>query len=71
MHAPDAVRTRVAKYLARDYRNPVVEPEVGDVKCDFLKCVDPYHGEEPDTAAKRLVLRSNSPCRTENSRKPQ
>ncbi|WP_306715471.1 type VI secretion system amidase immunity protein Tai4 [Burkholderia dolosa] len=26
--APDAIHALVAKYLARDYRNPVVEPDV-------------------------------------------
>ncbi|WP_416392499.1 T6SS amidase immunity protein Tai4 family protein [Burkholderia sp. LFS061] len=61
----------VAKYLARDYRNPVVESEVKDVKFDFLKCVDLYHGKELDAAAKQLVLRPNSTYRTENPRKPQ
>ena len=61
----------VAKYLARDYRNPVVESEVKDVKFDFLKCIDLYHGKELDAAAKQLVLRPNSTYRTGNPRKPQ
>ncbi|RXV67165.1 hypothetical protein D1006_17875 [Burkholderia stabilis] len=69
--APDVIHALVAKYLARDYRNPVVESEVADVKFDFLKCVDLYHGKELDTAAKKLVLRPNSTYRAENPRKPQ
>ncbi|TGN93369.1 type VI secretion system amidase immunity protein Tai4 [Burkholderia sp. USMB20] len=66
--APDVVRALVAKYLARDYRNPVVESEIKDVKFDFLKCMDLYHGKELDAAAKRLVLRPNSTYRAENPR---
>lgn len=66
--APDVVHALVAKYLARDYRNPVVESEVTDVKFDYLKCMDLYHGKELDAAAKRLVLRPNSTYRAENPR---
>ncbi|KML43061.1 hypothetical protein VL15_37585 [Burkholderia cepacia] len=69
--APDVIHALVAKYLARDYRNPVVESEVRDVKFDFLKCVDLYHGKELEAAAKQLVLRPNSTYRTENPRQPQ
>ncbi|MDR6501816.1 hypothetical protein J2785_004996 [Burkholderia ambifaria] len=69
--APDVIHALVAKYLALDYRNPVVESEVGDVKFDFLKCVDMYHGKELDAAAKKLVLCPNSTYRTENPRKPR
>ncbi|NTZ05564.1 type VI secretion system amidase immunity protein Tai4 [Burkholderia metallica] len=69
--APDVIHALVAKYLARDYRNPVVESEVRDVKFDFLKCIDLYHGKELDAAAKKLVLRPNSTYRTEHSPKPQ
>lgn len=69
--APDVIHALVAKYLARDYRNPVVESEVGDVKFDFLKCIDLYHGKELDAAAKQLVLRPNSTYRTGHSPKPQ
>ena len=67
--APDAIHALVAKYLGRDYRNPVVEPEVRDVKFDFLKCVDLYHGKELDIAAKQLVFRPNRTYRSETSRK--
>ncbi|MPV60477.1 hypothetical protein CFB46_25775 [Burkholderia sp. HI2761] len=70
-HAPDVIRALVAKYLARDYRNPVVDAEVRDVKFDFLKCIDLYHGKELDAAAKRLVLHPNSTYRTEHSPKPR
>ncbi|QRR06912.1 hypothetical protein FPJ27_11085 [Burkholderia sp. MS455] len=61
----------VAKYRARDYRNPVVEVEVKGVKFDFLKCADLYHGKELDAAAKKHVLSPNSTYRTGNPRKPQ
>ncbi|AOJ41948.1 hypothetical protein WJ23_28995 [Burkholderia lata] len=69
--APDVIQALVSKYLARDYRNPIVESEVRDVKFDFLKCIDLYHGKELDAAAKKLVLRPNSTYRTEHSPKPQ
>ncbi|MDN7438620.1 type VI secretion system amidase immunity protein Tai4 [Burkholderia cepacia] len=69
--APDVIQALVAKYLARDYRNPVVESEVRDVKFDFLKCIDLYHGKELDVAAKQLVSRPNRTYRTEHSPKPQ
>ncbi|KWD55133.1 hypothetical protein WL68_35315 [Burkholderia cepacia] len=69
--APDAIHALVAKYLARDYRNPVVESEVGDVKFDFLKCLDLYHGKELDVAAKQLVSRPNRTDRAEHTPKPR
>ncbi|NHB05879.1 hypothetical protein GWK53_05075 [Burkholderia cepacia] len=69
--APDVIQALVAKYLARDYRNPAVESEVRDVKFDFLKCIDLYHGKELDVAAKQLVSRPNRTYRTEHSPKPQ
>ena len=69
--APDVIHALVAKYLARDYRNPVVESEVADVKFDFLKCIDLYHGKELDAAAKQLVSRPNRTYRTEHPPKPQ
>ncbi|BAX61910.1 type VI secretion system amidase immunity protein Tai4 [Burkholderia stabilis] len=69
--APDVVRSLVAGYLARDYRNPIVESEVKDVKFDFLKCMDLYHGKALDTAARKLVLRPNTTYRTENGQKPR
>ncbi|KVF57365.1 hypothetical protein WJ15_30555 [Burkholderia cepacia] len=69
--APDVIQALIAKYLARDYRNPVVESEVRDVKFDFLKCIDLYHGKELDVAAKQFVSRPNRTYRTEHSPKPQ
>lgn len=69
--APDVIHALVAKYLARDYRNPVVESEVGDVKFDFLKCIDLYHGKELDTATKQLVSRPNRTDLAEHTPKPR
>ncbi|WP_175977257.1 type VI secretion system amidase immunity protein Tai4 [Burkholderia sp. BCC1047] len=69
--APDVIHALVAKYLARDYRNPVVESEVRDVKFDFLKCIDLYHGKALDAAAKQLVSRPNRTYRDEHPPKPQ
>ncbi|MGS0891144.1 type VI secretion system amidase immunity protein Tai4 [Burkholderia stagnalis] len=69
--APDVIHALVTEYLARDYRNPVVESEVKDVKFDFLKCADLYHSKELDTAATRLVSRPSHTYRTENPQKPR
>ncbi|AXF23607.1 hypothetical protein CUJ89_24710 [Burkholderia pyrrocinia] len=69
--APDVVQSLVGSYLARDYRNPVVESEVKDLKFDFLKCMDLYHSKALDTAARKLVLRPNSTYRAENGQKPR
>ncbi|QVN21857.1 type VI secretion system amidase immunity protein Tai4 [Burkholderia pyrrocinia] len=69
--APDVVQSLVAAYLARDYRNPVVESDVKDVKFDFLKCMDLYHGKALDTAARKLVLRPNGTYRSESGKKPR
>ncbi|CAB3747288.1 hypothetical protein B7G54_02925 [Burkholderia puraquae] len=69
--APEVIHALVAKYLARDYRNPVVEPEVRDVKFDFLKCIDLYRGKELDAAARQFVSRPNRTYRTEYPPKPQ
>ncbi|KVE07133.1 type VI secretion system amidase immunity protein Tai4 [Burkholderia anthina] len=69
--APDVIHALVANYLARDYRNPIVESEVRDVKFDFLKCLDLYHGKELDAAAKKVVLRPNGTYRAEHSPKPR
>ncbi|NTX27248.1 type VI secretion system amidase immunity protein Tai4 [Burkholderia pyrrocinia] len=69
--APDVVQSLVAGYLAHDYRNPVVESDVKDVKFDFLKCMDLYHGKALDTAARTLVLRPNGTYRSESGKKPR
>lgn len=42
--SPDAVKSLVERYLAQDYRNPWAESEVKNVRFDFLKCLDLYHG---------------------------
>lgn len=54
--SPDAVEALVGTYLARDYRNPLVEPEVTGVRFDFLKCVDLYHSKDLDLLVKRVVI---------------
>lgn len=57
--APDAIKTQVDRYLARDYHNPLVESEVQGVRFDLLKCLDLYHSNELDAQAKRLVIHPN------------
>jgi hypothetical protein len=43
--SPDAVKSLVNRYLARDYSNPLVESEIEGVRFDFLKCMDLYHSK--------------------------
>jgi hypothetical protein len=63
--SPDAVRSLVDSYLARDYHNPLVEPEVKGVRFDFLKCMDLYHSKELDAQVKRLVIHPKRTYRQE------
>jgi hypothetical protein len=53
--SPDAVKALVESFLARDYRNPLAESEVKNVRFDFLKCVDLYHSKELDALVKAVV----------------
>lgn len=53
--SPDAIKSLVDSYLARDYHNPIAESEVKGVRFDFLKCLDLYHSEELDRQAKTFV----------------
>jgi hypothetical protein len=64
--APDAIRTLVDEYLARDYRNPIVEAEMKGVRFDLLKCLDLYHSKELDVQVKRLVIHPNRTYRQDN-----
>jgi len=68
--APDAIKELVDSYLARDYWNPLVEPEVGGVRFDFLKCLDMYHSNELNAQANRLVLDPDRTYRQEISEQP-
>ena len=43
-------------YLARDYRNPLVESEVQGVRFDVLKCLDLYHSKALEALVERVVL---------------
>lgn len=65
--APDAIKTIVDSYLARDYHNPLVEPEIKDVRFDLLKCLDLYHSRELDSQVKRLVINPTHTYRRDNS----
>lgn len=58
---PGAIKFLVDKYLARDYRNPLVENEIKGIRFDFLKCLDLYHSKALDEQVSRLVI---SPSRT-------
>lgn len=56
----------VGKYLARDYRNPLAESEIKDIRFDFLKCLDLYHSRELDALAKRVVIHPRHTYRQDN-----
>ena len=64
--APDAIKGIVDRYLARDYRNPLVESENRNVRFDFLKCLDLYHSKELDLQVKRLVIHPGHTYRRDN-----
>lgn len=54
--SPTAVKALVDAYLARDYRNPLVESEVQGVRFDVLKCLDLYHSKALEALVERVVL---------------
>jgi len=60
---PDAVKSLIDSYLARDYRNPLAESEAKGVKFDFLKCLDLYHSKELEAQVKQLVANPNRTLR--------
>lgn len=54
--SPAAVKALVDAYLARDYRNPLVESEVQGVRFDVLKCLDLYHSKALEALVERVVI---------------
>nr|WP_144639181.1 type VI secretion system amidase immunity protein Tai4 [Bordetella genomosp. 13] len=65
-HSYDEVHRLVAKYLARDYHNPLVESEVKGVRFDLLKCLDLYHSKELSDHVKRVVIHPKRTYRQDN-----
>jgi hypothetical protein len=64
--APDEIKSLVDRYLARDYRNPLVDAEIKGVRFDLLKCMDLYHSAELDAQVKRLVIHPKRTYRQDN-----
>ncbi len=64
--SPDAIKSLVDKYLARDYHNPLVESEIKGVRFDFLKCLDLHHSKELDALVKRIVIKPMRTYRQDN-----
>lgn len=62
----DVVGRLVSQYLARDYHNPLVEPEIKGVRFDLLKCLDLYHSTELDALVKRVVINPKRTYRQDN-----
>lgn len=54
--SPDAVKSLVDSYLARDYANPLVESEIKGIRFDYLKCMDLYHSKALEDLVKQLVI---------------
>jgi len=65
-HPYDEITSLVDKYLARDYRNPLVESEIKGVRFDLLKCLDLYHSKELDVQVKRSVINPKRTYRQDN-----
>jgi len=63
--SPDAVKSLVNRYLARDYSNPLVESEIEGVRFDFLKCMDLYHSKALEDLVKRIVIHQKRTFRQE------
>jgi len=64
--SPDAIKSLVDAYLARDYHNPLAESEIKGVRFDFLKCLDLYHSQELDSLVKRVVINPKRTYRQDN-----
>jgi hypothetical protein len=64
--SPDAVKSLVDAYLARDYHNPLVESEIKGVRFNLLKCLDLYHSKELDSLVKRVVINPKRTYRQDN-----
>ncbi|WP_232490325.1 type VI secretion system amidase immunity protein Tai4 [Burkholderia ubonensis] len=65
--SPDAVKSLVDRYLARDYHNPLAKSEIKGVRFDLLKCLDLYHSKELDILVKRLVINPGRTYRQDNA----
>lgn len=64
--SPDAIKSLVNSYLARDYQNPLAESEIKGVRFDLLKCLDLYHSRELESLAKRVVIHPKRTYRGED-----
>ncbi|WP_080419850.1 type VI secretion system amidase immunity protein Tai4 [Burkholderia ubonensis] len=63
---PDAGKSLVNRFLALDYRNPIVESEIKGVRFDFLKCLDLYHSKALDAQVKQFVINPKRSYRLDN-----
>ncbi|WP_083438747.1 type VI secretion system amidase immunity protein Tai4 [Caldimonas brevitalea] len=65
-NSPHEIEALVDSYLARNYHNPLVEPEVKGVRFDMLKCLDLYHSKELEAQVKRFVIKPKRSFRQDN-----
>lgn len=66
--SPDAVKSLVDRYLARDYYNPLAESDIKGIKFDMLKCLDMYNSKELDTLTNQLVGHPNHTYERDNKK---
>ncbi|MBA1376454.1 type VI secretion system amidase immunity protein Tai4 [Pseudomonas brassicacearum] len=64
--APQVGKPLIDQFLARDYRNPMVESERPGVRFELLKCLDLYHSKELDNQVKQLVIDPDHTYRQDN-----
>ncbi|OYQ09658.1 hypothetical protein B7R77_22625 [Ralstonia solanacearum K60] len=53
--SPDAIRSPVERYRLRN-ANPPADAEVKELRVDFRKYLDLYHGSELEAPARRIVI---------------
>src|SRR5690606_15887516 len=68
--SPDAIAVLVNSYLARNYRNPLVDAEIQGVEFNLLKCLDLYHSKELAAQIEQMVINSMHTPRQGNPSSP-
>ncbi|MCZ7836362.1 type VI secretion system amidase immunity protein Tai4 [Atlantibacter hermannii] len=65
-NSPDAVKQLIQRYLDQNYRNPLAESEVKNIRFDLLKCLDLYHSKELIDLADKMVINPTHSYRQDN-----
>jgi hypothetical protein len=64
----DKVTPLIKRYLARDYKNPLVESEIKNIQFNFLKCLDLYHSDDLEKLAKKVVINPKRSYRQDHTK---